>query len=533
MTGTLTGTGTLVRFVLRRDRVRIPVWTLAIVGALLSSVASVADLFPEPGDLQNRADLLDNPAMVALSGPGYGADDYTYGAMIATEYLSFTAVFIAIMSVLLVTRHTRAEEESGSAELVRATAVGRHAMTTATLVVVGATNLVIGGLVAVGLPLVLDELSFGSSVLFGASLAAVGLAFAGIAAFTAQLTEYPRAANGMAMAALGIVYVLRAVGDIGNGVLSWLSPIGWSQATKVYVADRWWPLLLSVGLAVGATAGAFALSSRRDLGGGILAQKPGRATASAGLLRPLGFALRLQRAGLIAWGVGLLMTGLVYGSLAESMEEFAEDSDFVQDVLDEAPGESVTDQFFATFLIFFALLATGFALLAALRLRSEENAGRAEPLLATALDRWRWTGSHLTIALVGTVVMLALGGLGLGVAAAVTLDDFDQFPRLFGAALAHVPAVWVTVGLAVALFGIVPRAALWVWALLAYGAFVSMYGPLLNVPDWLNNLSPFGHTPQVPAESLDLVPLAVLTAVAAGSTWAGLYGFRRRDVQMS
>ncbi len=37
--------------------------------------------------------------------------------------------------------------------------------------------------------------------------------------------------------------------------------------------------------------------------------------------------------------------------------------------------------------------------MAALRPRTEENAGRAEPLLATGLSRNHWLGSHLAIAL--------------------------------------------------------------------------------------------------------------------------------------
>ena len=44
---------------------------------------------------------------------------------------AFGAIVAGLMSMFLVGRHTRAEEESGRDELLRAAAVGRHAPTAA------------------------------------------------------------------------------------------------------------------------------------------------------------------------------------------------------------------------------------------------------------------------------------------------------------------------------------------------------------------------------------------------------------------
>ena len=68
-----------------------------------------------------------------LSGPGYGTTNYTLGAMMANELSVRGHAGDAIMSLLLVVRHTRAEEEDGRAELVRAGAVGRRAPLAAAL----------------------------------------------------------------------------------------------------------------------------------------------------------------------------------------------------------------------------------------------------------------------------------------------------------------------------------------------------------------------------------------------------------------
>jgi ABC-2 type transport system permease protein len=88
----------------------------------------------------------------------------------------------------------------------------------------------------------------------------------------------------------------------------------------------------------------------------------------------------------------------------------------------------------------------------------------------------------------------------------------------------------VLIGLALALFGWFPRAAVAVWGLLALCFLVGFLGEVLHLPSWVFDLSPFEHTPLVPAESLRLAPLAVLTATALLLGAVGLWGLRRRDV---
>jgi ABC-2 type transport system permease protein len=183
-----------------------------------------------------------------------------------------------------------------------------------------------------------------------------------------------------------------------------------------------------------------------------------------------------------------------------------------------------------TTALMLALIATGYALMATLRLRSEESAGRAEPLLATALPRPRWMGEHVGIVFVGSALVLAAAGAGTGVAYAVAIRDAGQVVRLTGISLVYTPAVWVMVGLAAALFGLLPRATAAVWFALAACSFVGLFAQLLDLPQWVIDLSPFQHVPRVPATSFDIVPIVVLTLVALALTAAGLVGFRRRDL---
>jgi ABC-2 type transport system permease protein len=328
---------------------------------------------------------------------------------------------------------------------------------------------------------------------------------------------------------IGTAYGLRAAGDVGDGTLSWLSPIGWGQAMRPYADERWWPLLLLVGAAAVLVPTAFALLDRRDDGEGVIAPRPGPAHAGRALGTPLGLAFRLERGAVIGWATGLFFAGLSVGLTAQDAESILGDSEEVDELFSQAGG-SLVDNYIAVSLLSMALIATGFALQAALRTRSEEISGRLEPLLATALSRPRWAAAHITVAAAGTILVVGATGLGAGLADAVSSDDAGRLPELLGAALATVPAVWVLTALAVALFGLMPRAVNVAWGALGACFLVSYLGPLLSLPDWVMDLSPYSHIPLLPAEDFSAGPLIALTAIAAALTAVGVSAFRRRDV---
>ena len=230
-----------------------------------------------------------------------------------------------------------------------------------------------------------------------------------------------------------------------------------SEAMRPYADERWWPLALLLVATVVLLAGAFALLARRDDGAGLLVPRPGPPVAGRGLARPLGLALRLERAGLAAWAAGLFLGGLSIGLTAQDADSFLGDSQEVNDLFAQAAG-SLVDNYLAISLLSMALIGTGFALQAVLRMRGEETAGRLEPLLATALARRRWAAGFVAVAAGGTVLILAASGLGAGIADAANTGDLGRLPLLVGSSVAIAPAVWVLIGVAVALFGLLPRA---------------------------------------------------------------------------
>jgi len=241
----------------------------------------------------------------------------------------------------------------------------------------------------------------------------------------------------------------------------------------------------------------------------------------------------LQRGTLLAWTAGLVVFGVILGSVGESAVEVVEDNPQLKAVAEQLGGSSgLSDAYFAAVMGLLGLVASGYAIGAALRLRSEEANGRAEPVLAAAVSRARLAASHLTFALLGPAVVLGAAGLAAGLAYGLSAGDVGQeMARVLGAALVQLPAVWVLVGVAVALFGVLPRfMAFGGWAVLAACALIEEFGRPLQLNKRVLDLSPFAHVPKLPGGDVSAAPLLWLVLIVVALAAVGLLGFRRRDI---
>ena len=371
----------------------------------------------------------------------------------ATQALLSLAMAAALMSTLAVVRHTRQNEETGRAELIGSAVVGHLAPLTAALLVVTGADLVVGPLSVAAL--VANGLPVGGSLLFGAAIAGAGIAFAAVAAVTAQVSETARGANGLAAAAVGVAFLLRAVGDAAGEVAdggtrmvsawpSWLSPIGWAQQTRPYDLDQWWVLGLLMVFAAALVGLAFALTAPRDLGAGLRATRPGPASASARLLSPLGLAWRLQRGVLVSWLVAMVLLGVTYGGAAYEVDDFLVDNPEAADLIEQLGGtDDLVDAYFAATFVFAAIAAAGYVVQALLRMRAEEASGRLEPVLAAHVARTRWMAGHTVIAALGSTALVGAMGLASAVTHGLVVGDVaGQVAALAPAALSGYRRRW-------------------------------------------------------------------------------------------
>ena len=527
----LAGTTGLVRLALRRDRVTLTVFVVILVVMVAASASATVKLYPDTASRVRTAAAVNGAtSALALYGPIRG--ETSIGALATFKMGIIGAVVVAILALFIVVRHTRTEEETGRLELLGATVVGRQAPLTAALLVAGGASFVAGagtslGLIAVGMPTA-------GSVVMGLGFACLGIAFAAVAGVTAQLVKSARTAAGLAGAVLGVSYLVRGIGDAsagsGLGWASWLSPVGWWEQSRPFAGDRWWVLPLLLGVAVAMSALAYVLAARRDFAAGLLPDRPGPATAAASLRSPLALAWRLQRGPFFAWAAAFAVVGVVVGGLASSAGSFVT-SPQAKDFITKLGGEQgIKDAFLAVEMGMAGVIASVYGVQAALRLRSEETALRAEPVLATAVGRVKWARSHLAIALAGSAMLLVVVGASAGLVGAMHDGDIGQSGRVVVAALVQIPAVWSIIGIVVAAFGLVPRLIVLGWVALAGFVLLGEFGSLFNLSQIVMDISPFAHVPRMPGGDLTVAPLAWLMAIAAGLIAIGLGGFRRRDL---
>lgn len=528
----LAGTAALAALALRRDRLLLPGWILVFAGTAAGSAAATKGVYPDLASQVKGAELVNaTPGLLAMYGPIY--DPTSLGAVSMFKLTAMGTAMVALFGLLVVIRHTRADEELGRTELLAAGVVGRAAPLAAALLVAAVGSAAIGAatagaLVATGLPAA-------GSLSFGLAWASAGLAFAGLGGVAAQLTSSARAARGIAVVTLAASYLARAAGDTagdasGPGWLSLFSPIGWSQQIRPYTGDRWAWSLAGPGLLVLATLASFALLRRRDLGAGLLPQRRGPERAGGLLGSPLGLAWRLQRAAFAGWMVAFILLSLVAGQLIGTIGDMLDSPAARQLIVLMGGVDRLTDAFLSVELTFVAVFASAYGISAALRLPAEEASGRGDLLGATAVSRTRWALGHLVPAFAGTAALMLACGVTVGLAHAAQAGDPAALGRDLAAAAVRLPAAWVMVGVTVALYGIARKAAPFGWAALVAAMLVSEVGPLLDLPDWVRGLSPFSHVPPLPGGEITATPILVLTAVAAGLVRAGLAGLRRRDL---
>ncbi|TLP78957.1 ABC transporter permease [Nesterenkonia sphaerica] len=529
---TFTGTLGLLRFMLRRDRFRSTVW-VAGIGLLGFYFAHAIQVIAEDeAELAQLATLFTDPVGRLMTGPAFGMEAPTFERFFSAGYVLFIYLLIALMSMFTVVRHTRAEEQSGRAELLRSNVVGRHATLSATLSLVVLLNLA-AGLLVFGGALTAGYAAEGSALVAAAG-AGSGLFFAGTAAISAQLSASARACSAMAGAALAAAYVIRMGGDMaaqGGSVLSWFSPLGWAQQTAPYVEDRWWILALLFGTAAVQLWIGYWLSTRRDLEASLVPTRLGRQYARPALGSPLGLAVRTLKGGLRGWGIGLVLAGLVFGAYAQTLLDAGEN--LPEEIRQIFTGESMVLGYLAHRGVFLAIFVAAAGVGGLTQLRGEERRGRAELLLSAPVSRTKWLGTHLVVILGGAALLLLLVGLGMGLGAAAVLeaDAGRYFVYCVAASVLQLPAVLAVLGIVTALFGWWPRAAGPVgWTLIGYCAFMITFGQLLDLPEVFHQVNIFGHLAQYPVEDVTWAPILALSALGLIGLLSGIWGWNRREI---
>jgi ABC-2 type transport system permease protein len=526
---------------LRRDRWQLLSWVLAIGAFALFAAAAVTQTY---GSMASRTEILQvaiaTPAILMLRGLPRGAEQ---GAFTFFLIYAFLALLAGLMSTFLAVRHTRADEETGAAELVAATPAGRLLPNAATLLHGVTANLLVALAVYAGFSS--QGLDPQGSLTAGAATGAVGLCFLGVGLLVAQFMGTSRGANGMSAALVVLAYVLRGIGDatgtpgtsgttMTEGPAGWFSPIGWGQQTYAYSGNRVWPLLLPVGLGAAWLAAAWLILGARDSGASLWGARPGRAAARAGLGSPLALALRLQSGSITGWALSGLALGLLAGSLGKAIAAVDTPDTNITAMLRamlQTQGTSLTQLMVSVLFSMAGVLAAACALQAVIRLRQEEAAGTAELLLSAPVGRVRWLAGYLLLGAAAVVLVVGLAGVGTWATLTGSGDTSMPADALWQTAFAQLPAALIYLSVPALVFVLWPAATIAAsWALLALGVVLGILGAMLGIDQSLRDLSPFAHTPVPHGDATDWSGAWWMLAIAAVAALLAVVVMRRREV---
>lgn len=532
----LTGTSTLLRLAARRDRWLIPLSALALTALSVGSAQATIALYQDADSaMAELGPVLSAPSTMAMYGP---ATTTNLHGLSIFKTLLMGAVFVGLLAYAIVRRHTRIEEEEGRLELLGSGVVGRQAPLTAavllaTIATVGTSLLSTVGLIAIGFPAL-------GSLCFGIAWTIVGLTMTGVTAVAAQLTTSARGAAGWAIGALGVLYVLRAMGDSATTDsgrrLSWVSPFGWASQVFPYGQNRWWLIGPALLLTVALVGAAYWLLEHRDLGAGLLPSRKGRAMASRSLLSAPGLAWRLTRGGFFGWLVGFVVLAAAIGGLVAQVSQML-GNDAVQEMLAQMAGvpvgellSSMAAVYAATMLRFLTVAAAAAGITIVLRLASEERSGRTEEVLATGTSRTTWYAAFTGLAFAVTLVLIAAFAAVVGARGHASLDAAPTVAQMLEGTVKATPAAWVCVGVAALFVGLSPRLGPWAWGVLGLAFVLGEFGPTMRLPQWLIDVSPFAHATVYPFGTWHWGTITALTAIAVALWVAGWFAHQRRDL---
>jgi ABC-2 type transport system permease protein len=520
----------------RRAGTQGVLWGLVFGATIAASASSYAGLFPTAASRAKVAlSFQGNAAWAALFGPLRRLDTVAG----YTAYKSGMTVIIigAIWGLLIATRVLRGEEDAGRWELFLSGQTTRGRAAAQAAIGLGA------GFVALWAPTALltaaagasskVDIGIGASVFFVTSLLAAAAMFMAIGMFVGQLAATRRDANLIGAGVLAASYLIRmaADSDAGLGWLRWASPLGWIEELRPLTGSKALAFVPVIAVVAVLVPVSIRVASRRDLGASAFASRDAPKPRTLLLGGQAGLTLRLTRPVVAAWIAALVVTGLVFGLVAQAAGTAIRGAQGLEQAIERLGG---TTSGAASYLGFVFVVAAGLMAIAVAgqiaAARNEEAAGHLDNLLVRAVARWRWLAVRLGVALGLVVVASACAGLAAWVGAVSQHADVG-LGQLLEAGLNVVPPAVFILGMGALTYGLWPRGAIGVaYGLVVWSFIVETISAAFNSNHWLRDTSPLLHIAPVPAAAPNWAAAAWLVGLGLVAAAIGVAAFGRRDL---
>jgi ABC-2 type transport system permease protein len=523
---------------------------ILIVGGFLSVLILVSGAFVSStwGTPETRAEGVSlttalPPIFTGLYG-GSAISADTLGGFTNWRYGLIFFVLPGVWSLMALSGTLVAEMRRGSMEFVAGSPIPRRrvaleklaghvaAMTLAMLIVAFLLWLI--GTAFATLPG--DEIPLDAALGYALAMGLCGLTAGTIAFALAPFVGRGGAAGIAAVVLVGswLVYGYRE-SVAAFEAISWLSWFSWSAGHRPIVGITDWPSLLPLaGVTLVATTIGLVAFERRDLGDIGALRLPSRPRWLLGLSGPLTRALGERLNAAIAWGLGVGVYAFIIAVSAEDLARVIAETPTLEEVMHLAfPNADLTEPGFAL-QVLFVQLGTIFAGFAAAGLvggwASDESEGRMEMLLTAPVGRVRWMleagfGTYVAIGVVAVVVgiVTALAIAGTGGDILTPLAGISVI-ALYGTAVAGI-------GLAAGGLFRPSFAAPTVVVVVVGMLLIDILAPILELPEWITNVSLAHHYGEPMIGSWDPVGIVASLALAIGGLVIGAWGFSRRDLR--
>ena len=520
------GTLSLTKLYLRQNRIFTLVWLLLPgVWVVINTVSSLV-LFPTQEALVEMGISLIDPLTEAMHGPLL---DISVAGFVTWRTKVFLVLLGGIFSMIHMIRHTRLAEEQGKRELLGANVTGSLATLAAallnmTLINATAAVLAIFAMVALGLGFVG---SLAHCLGFFGAACVLGI----LAGVVAQFFVSATAARGGAFGLLGALFGLHILWNVSGGqnLLAYLNPLEWSLLVRPFAGEHFLVLLIPLVLGAALLALSMWLMARRDVGAGLVPQRTGRAFAKSGLRNLNALAWHTQKGLFLAWFCFYAIFSFALGYASYLMVSAVSSAEALTGLIERLGG--IDRAFLSLMLYVFGILISIYVMMSAGILRREE-AAKGETLLSMPVQRERLVLSHMVYIFGGSAVIMLMSGFCVGLGAVIGTGDSGALSRLFFEMTGMIPAVWAMGGIALLLFGALPR---WMagisYGLLTLYVLMEIFWEQQQIPEVLYALTPFSWITPLKATQPTAAPLA-LCIVTIILTATGIALFRRRDAAL-
>jgi ABC-2 type transport system permease protein len=469
----------------------------------------------------------------------------TVGGYVQYRAYGSLVIVFAIWALASASGAARGDEERGIVEMVLATGLSR-AQALASRIAAFAVASFVAALTA-SFGLILGAAIGGESfpivpaLQAAVLLAAFGLSCYALVLLMAQLVA-PRMATGFAGAVLLGLFLLNSLSRTFDSLatLRWLSPFRYYELSRPLSPGGNFDVRATVVLAaIAVVAGALAALAftRRDLGSALItlkgrARPPTYAQSPELIWRiPVIRGIYDRLVGLTMWTAGVSVVAALFVVLTKTI---------VQPLL-AIPGLAT---YFASFIhgavypsflsfIWFGfaqLLLAGFAIAQVARWSAEDTDGRLELILSNPVSRTKVLLERAAVLALGALIIAAVSGAAVGIESHYQSIDLDA-RRLAEASLLLVPFALVFGAVGAVLSARLPRATVGILGAFAFASYLMLqFGPIFNLPAWVEDLSAFKLYGQPLTTGVDQTGLMIMLAIAIVGFAASAAIMQSRDV---